>query len=327
MDPLRGCQMASATCLAAARNAVLAERGWDVERNGLTGAPAIRVVVGAKRHATIDRALRLLGLGTGSLFVVAADSQGRMVPEALAAALPELSGQPLIVCAQAGEVNSGAFDDFPAIASLAKQAGAWLHVDGAFGLWAAAVPELRHLVAGAALADSWSTDAHKTLNVPYDSGLAFVRNRAAHRAAMTTRAEYLIQEELGGVRDQMDWNPEFSRRARGFAVYAALRELGRDGARSLVGRLCRHARRAAEELAWLSGCEILNEVVFNQVLLCFEDDAATHAALARVQASGEAWLSGTQWGGRAAIRVSVSNWRTSDGDIDRLVAAFAAARR
>ena len=315
-----GCQMAHVTCLAAARHAVLERAGWDVERNGLSGGPCVRVFVGGKRHVTVDRALRLLGLGTESAVAVTVDDQGRMRPKALEVALAQHEG-PAIVCAQAGEVNTGAFDALPEIAELARTGEAWLHVDGAFGLWAAASPALRHLVEGVAEADSWATDAHKWLNVPYDCGLAFVAHPDAHRAAMAMTAEYLVADP-NAARDQMDWTPEFSRRARGLTVYAALRSLGTSGVAALVERCCRHAMRFAEELGRLPGCEILNEVVLNQVLLRFGDDEMTHAVLEAVQQSGEAWMSGTTWDGRFAIRISVSNWRTSDEDVTRTVAAF-----
>jgi glutamate/tyrosine decarboxylase-like PLP-dependent enzyme len=251
------------------------------------------------------------------------DSQGRTSAAAVAAALEGHDG-PAIVCAQVGEVNTGSIDPVREIAAVTRAAGAWLHVDGAFGLWAAAAPELRHLVAGVELADSWATDAHKWLNVPYDCGLAFVADSGAHRAAMAMTAEYLVAED-GAARDAMDWTPEFSRRARGVAVYAALRSLGRSGVAELVERCCRHAQRFADELGRLPGCAILNEVVLNQVLFRFEDDATTNAVLDAVQRSGEAWMSGTTWDGRAAIRISVSNWRTNDADVVRTVAAFEAA--
>jgi glutamate/tyrosine decarboxylase-like PLP-dependent enzyme len=317
-----GCQMANVTALAAARLHVLAEAGWDVNRDGLAGAPRVRVIVGAKVHVTIIRALRLLGLGAP--VVVDADSQGRMIVESLGEALADADG-PTIVCAQAGEVNTGSFDPLPEIADAAHDAGAWLHVDGAFGLWAAASPSLAQLVTGAERADSWATDAHKWLNVPYDSGIAFCAHPSAHRAAIGAQAEYLIQGDEDEVRDQVDWTPEFSRRARGFAVYAALRSLGRSGIADLVERTCAHARRFAHELARLPGVELLNEVVLNQVLFQFESDELTDDVLRRVQESGEAWLSGTTWDGRRAIRISVSNWQTSDEDVERTVAAFASA--
>ena len=318
-----GCQMAHVTCLAAARHAVLERVGHDVERDGLAGSPRIRVLAGAKRHITIDRAVRLLGIGTGSIVTVPADDQGRMQVPELEAALAAEAG-PAIVCAQVGEVNTGAFDPLVAISELCKDGRAWLHVDGAFGLWAAASPERRHLVDGAGAADSWATDAHKWLNVPYDSGLAFVCDPHAHRAAMRLTAEYLVADP-NAARDQMDWTPEFSRRARGFAIYAALRSLGRSGVAELVDRCCACAQLFATRAGALPGCEVLNDVVLNQVLFRFEDDERTDAVLAEVQASGEAWMSGTKWDGRSAIRLSVSNWRTSEAEIERTVAAFEGA--
>ena len=318
-----GCQLANMTALAAARQHVLAAAGWDVNRDGLTGSPPIRVVVGAERHVTIDRALRFLGIGAAAIEAVPADDQGRWRADALREALAREPGRPTIVCAQAGNVNTGSFDPLAEIADACEAAGAWLHVDGAFGLWAAASPSRRHLVHGVERADSWATDAHKWLNVPYDSGLAFCRHPASHRAAMAVRASYLIQEEEGGGREQMDWTPEFSRRARGFAVYAALRSLGREGARELVDRLCDRAADFAELLAAEEGVEVLNDVVLNQVLVRFgDDDARTNAVVERVQADGTLWLSGTVWQGRAAVRISVSNWRTSREDVERSVAAI-----
>jgi glutamate/tyrosine decarboxylase-like PLP-dependent enzyme len=267
---------------------------------------------------TIDRALRLLGLGAPQ--VVAADGQGRLVPGALREAL---HGRPAIVCAQAGEVNTGAFDPLPEIADACEAAGAWLHVDGAFGMWAAVSPRLRHLVAGLERADSWTTDAHKWLNVPYDSGIVLCRHPESHRASMTTTASYLIQDEgEQRVRDQVDWVPEFSRRARGFAVYAALRSLGRSGLVDLVERCCDAAGGFAQAIAELEGVELLNEVVLNQVLFRFESDERTDDVLRRVQESGRVWMSGTTWNGRKAIRVSVSNWQTGEEEIDLAVGAF-----
>jgi glutamate/tyrosine decarboxylase-like PLP-dependent enzyme len=315
-----GTQMAHVTGLAAARFHVLDQVGWDVGRDGLQGAPRIRVLVGAKRHVTVDRALRLLGLGAP--IVVEADEEGRMLGDALARAIAD-GGGPTIVCAQAGEVNTGSFDPLVEIADACQDAGAWLHVDGAFGIWAAVSPGLRHLVAGLDRADSWTTDAHKWLNVPYDSGIALCAHPESHRRAMGVQAEYLIQHQgERRVRDQMDWVPEFSRRARGFAVYAALRSLGRAGLVELVERGCAQARRFADQIAELPGVEVINAVVLNQVLFRFEDDERTDAALAAVQAAGEVWLSGTTWDGRKAIRVSVSNWQTGDEETDLVVDAF-----
>jgi len=317
-----GCQMAHVTCLAAARHAVLERAGWDVARDGLWSAPPIRVVAGAMRHVTIDRALRLLGLGSSSMVEVAADEHGRMQADALAEALAALKG-PVIVCAQAGEVNTGSFDPLPEIADVAHAAGAWLHIDCAFGIWAAASPALRHLVAGHERADSWAFDAHKWLNVPYDCGVAMCAHPVQHRAAMTMHADYLTGKETG--RDGSDWGPDSSRRSRGVTVYAALRSLGRRGVADLVDQCCLHAQAFAAQLSELPGCTVLNDVVINQVLFRFTDDETTNAVLAHVQASGEAWMGGTTWRGRAAIRVSVSNWRTTESDIDRTIAAFESA--
>jgi glutamate/tyrosine decarboxylase-like PLP-dependent enzyme len=316
-----GTQMGSVTGLAAARFRVLQRAGWDVGRDGLSGAPRVRVLVGHKRHVTLDRALRLLGLGAPE--VLPADDQGRMDVGELERALAAGHG-PTIVSAQAGEVNTGAFDDFEAVADATEAAGAWLHVDGAFGLWAAASPELRRLTRGAERADSWVTDTHKWLNVPYDSALVLCADPEAHRAAMTVTAAYLAQDG-GTVRDQVDWVPEFSRRARGFAVYAALRSLGRRGVAEVVDRTCECARRFADGLAELPGAKLLNDVVLNQVLFRFESDARTDEVLAAVQASGDVWMSGTTWGGRRAIRVSVSNWQTGNEEIDLALAAFGRA--
>lgn len=321
-----GTQMAHVTGLAAARHHVLAAAGWDVGTDGLQGAPRVRVLAGAKRHITVDRALRLLGLGAPG--VVEADSQGAMVVNALRRALAEGEG-PTIVCAQAGEVNTGAFDDLRGTVDAAHEHGAWVHVDGAFGIWAAATPALRRLVRGLERADSWTTDAHKWLNVPYDSGIVFCAHPESHRAAMSVAASYLIQDGTRERRDQVDWVPEFSRRARGFAVYAALRTLGRSGVADLVERCCAQARRFAAGIAAVPGVEVLNDVVLNQVLFRFEDDARTDAMLAAVQQDGRVWMSGTNWDGRRAIRLSVSNWQTGDAETDLALQAFrdAAAMR
>jgi glutamate/tyrosine decarboxylase-like PLP-dependent enzyme len=310
-----GGQMANFTALAAARNHVLAQAGWDVERDGLIGAPRVRVVVGAKRHGTIDRALRMLGLGAAT-DIVPADDNGRLLAQQLV-----LTDEPTIMCAQAGEVNTGAFDPFDAIADARDAAAnAWLHIDGAFGLWAAVPDSLRHLTRGVDRADSWATDAHKWLNVPYDCGVAFTRHPDAHSGAFSARAAYLVFGS--GVREQMDWNPESSRRARGFPVYAAIRSLGRDGIASMVERCCEHARAFADGLRDL-GAEILNDVELNQVLFRFDSDERTESVLRAVQESGEAWMGGTVWEGRAAIRISVSNWQTSAEDVERTLAAYA----
>jgi glutamate/tyrosine decarboxylase-like PLP-dependent enzyme len=326
-----GCQMAHVTALAAARHAVFATVGWDVNERGLIGAPMVHVVVGAERHATVDRALRFLGLGAACIVAVAADAQGRMMPEALREALEELAG-PTIVCAQAGNVNTGSFDPLEEIADIAEEAAAWLHVDGAFGLWAAASPALRHLVAGADRADSWATDAHKWLNVPYDSGIAFCAHPAAHQAAMSVRASYLVHADSGGPRDELDWNPESSRRARGFPVYAAIRSLGRSGVAELVERCCAHARRFGEVLGANPNIEVLNDVVLNQVLVRFLDeagdhDARTRAVIGAIQDDGTCWLGGTTWRGIGAMRISVCNWATTSEDVERSLEAILRSAR
>jgi glutamate/tyrosine decarboxylase-like PLP-dependent enzyme len=316
-----GCQMAHVTALAAARHHVLARAGWDVGQDGLAGSPPIRVVVGEKRHVTIDRALRLLGIGASAFVVVPADEQGRMRIDQL----PQLDEAPTIVCGQAGEVNTGAFDDLAAVAdAVAEAPNAWLHVDGAFGLWAAASPELRHLLRGSERADSWATDAHKWLNVPYDSGIAFCAHPESHRAAMAVTAAYLQFGADARERDAVDWTPEFSRRARGFAVYAAIRSLGRTGIAELVDRCCAHARLFAELLE-AGGATILNDVVLNQVLVRFGDGDRTRQVIERVQEEGTCWLGGTEWGGEHAMRISVSNWRTTREDVERSTEAILSA--
>ena len=317
-----GCQVAHMTALAAARHHVLEREGWNLLRDGLQGAPRIRVLVGEHRHVTVDRALRYLGIGSAQIEPLAADGEGRMDVDELRRALAAGEG-PTIVSAQAGDVNTGSFDPLQEIADVVDGTGAWFHVDGAFGLWAAASPRFRHLVAGAERADSWATDAHKWLNVPYDSGLAFCAHPAAHRAAMSVRASYLEQVDADAARDQMDWNPEFSRRARGFPIYAAIRALGQAGIAAMVERCCDHATRFAELLGAEPGVEILNEVVLNQVLVRFgDDDAITEGTVSRVQDDGICWLSGTKWGGRSAMRISVCNWQTTEADVERSAAAI-----
>jgi glutamate/tyrosine decarboxylase-like PLP-dependent enzyme len=324
-----GCQMAHVTCLAAARHHVLAEAGWDVERDGLAGSPPMRVLIGEEAHVTVQRALRLLGVGASSLVRVRVDGDGRMHVPALEDALASAS-RPTIVCAQVGDVNTGAVDPVGAIVPLAREHGAWVHVDGAFGLWAAASDRLRPLVAGVEQADSWATDGHKWLNVPYDSGYAFCAHSQAHRAAMQVRASYLVKSdaEAGAPSDPMDWTPEFSRRARGFPTYAAIRALGRTGVAELVERCCDHARLFAELLADAPGVEVLNEVVLNQVLVRFDDDdARTEETVRRVQEDGTCWLAGTRRQGRSAMRISVSNWRTTEADVRLSVEAILRAAR
>jgi glutamate/tyrosine decarboxylase-like PLP-dependent enzyme len=316
-----GATMANFTGLAAARHHVLAKAGWDVERNGLQDAPRVHVVVGEERHVTVDAALRYLGLGEATAHVVPADEQGRMRAERLAGVLAQCTG-PTIVCAQVGNVNTGAIDPIAPICEVAHAHDAWVHVDGAFGLWAAASPALRPLVAGLGSADSWATDAHKWLNVPYDSGLAFVANAEAHRAAMRKTAGY-FPDERPGERDGDAFVPESSRRARGFAVWAALRTLGRSGVADLVERCCALARRFAVALGEVPGVHVLNDVVLNQVLVRFGDsDEVTRRVIAAAQAEGTSWFGGTVWKGMAAARISVSNWSTTEADIDRSVAAI-----
>jgi glutamate/tyrosine decarboxylase-like PLP-dependent enzyme len=309
-----GATMANFSSLAAARHSVLAGQGWDVEADGLFGAPPITVVIGEEAHPTLIKALGLVGFGRSRLGRVPVDAQGRMRPEAL----PPLSPA-TIVCAQAGNVNTGAFDPLAAIAQRARAAGAWLHVDGAFGLWAAAAARRAYHVDGAALADSWATDAHKWLNVPYDSGLAFVRDADALRAAMAVTADYLPAEP--GVRNPSDFTPELSRRARGVDVWAALRSLGRSGLDDLIERCCLHAARFAEGLA-AAGYEILNDVELNQVLVSFGEPAVTERVVAALQADGTCWCGGTVWQGRTAMRISVSSWATATDDVERSLAAM-----
>jgi glutamate/tyrosine decarboxylase-like PLP-dependent enzyme len=320
-----GAQMANVTALAAARHRVLEAVGWDVADRGLAGAPPVDVVVGAEAHVTVLRALRLLGFGRTAVTEVPADGQGRMRADALARAL---AGEgPAIVCAQAGNVNTGACDPLGDIVTAARGRGAWVHVDGAFGLWAAASPELAPLVAGGEAAHSWATDAHKWLNVPYDCGVVAVADPTAHRAAMAMTAAYLARTDPD-ERSNSDWVPEASRRARGFAVYAALRSLGRDGVAALVERCCALARRMAAALTADPRLTVLNDVVLNQVLVRVgDDDAATDAAVAAVQRDGTCWLGGTRWQGRAAMRISISNWATTEDDVDRSAAAIRAAVR
>jgi glutamate/tyrosine decarboxylase-like PLP-dependent enzyme len=323
-----GGQTANTVGLAAARHHLLAAAGWDVEADGLAGAPRLRVVAGAERHVTIDRSLRLLGVGARAVEPAAADDQGATDVADLARVLasgPTGPDGPTIVCLQAGNVNSGACDDLAAATKIAHDHGAWVHVDGAFGLWAAANPATRHLTAGVETADSWATDGHKWLNVPYDSGYAFCAHPEAHAAAMSFTAAYLTGQGASGVRGPSDYVPESSRRARGFATWAALRELGREGVADLVERCCARARRFADRLGELDGVDIANEVVLNQVLVGFGDDARTDRVVEAVQRSGEAWMGATTWHGRRLMRLAVSNWSTTDADVDRTVAAIAAA--
>jgi len=323
-----GCQMAHLTCLAAARHAVLRQAGWDVELDGLAGSPPIRILATDHHHASVVRAIRLLGLGTRALTALPTNAEGQLEAATLEAALagPRI---PTILVLNAGDLNQGACDPFARLIPLARAAGAWVHIDGAFGLWARASRTYRHLVEGVDLADSWATDAHKWLNTPNDIGLAFVRDSAAHRAAMTVSASYLVTG--GDARDQIDWTPDWTRRARGYPVYAALRELGRDGVEALIDRCCGHALAIARGLAALPGVVLAAEPTLNQGLVRFLDpapdateedhDRRTDAVIAAVNASGEAFFSGATWRGRRVMRISVVNWRTSPDDVRRTLAA------
>jgi glutamate/tyrosine decarboxylase-like PLP-dependent enzyme len=314
-----GGTMANFTCLAAGRDEVLRRAGWDVASRGLVGSPGVRVLVGAERHDTVDLALRYLGLGLPE--PVAADDQGRIEPAALRAALAQPDDRPVIVVLQAGNVHSGAFDPFAEAIEVAHAHGAWVHVDGAFGLFAGASPARRHLVVGIEAADSWATDAHKTLNVPYDCGLAVVRDRAALRAAMGMHGDYLIHDEGGEPFDKV---PEISRRGRAFTVWALLRALGRDGVADLVDRFCDHAAAIARGIAAIDGAEVLNDVVFTQVCASFGSDDETRAVVQGMLADGTAWMTGSRWHDRAVLRVSVSNWSTTEADVARSLAALRA---
>jgi glutamate/tyrosine decarboxylase-like PLP-dependent enzyme len=308
-----GATMANFACLAAARQAVLKRVGWDVEADGLFGAPPITVVVGDEVHVSVLKALGLLGLGRNRILRVSVDGQGRMRAERF----PALTG-PAIVCLQAGNVNTGAVDPLAELCALGRRAGAWVHVDGAFGLWAAAAPRRAPLVTGIAEADSWATDAHKWLNVPYDSGLAFVRDADTLRTAMAVTAAYL---STSPERKPNDFTPELSRRARGVEVWAALKSLGRSGLAEMIERCCRHAERFAAGLQ-AAGYEVLNEVVLNQVLVAFGDAATTRRVIEALQADGTCWCGGTEWQGRTAMRISVSSWATTDADVEKSLAAM-----
>jgi glutamate/tyrosine decarboxylase-like PLP-dependent enzyme len=321
-----GGQGANSTCLAVASQHVLSKHDWDVQRLGLYGAPRIQVLVGAERHTTIDVSIRLNGLGAPTA-IIPADGEGRMLPDPLAAALKDLDG-PVIVCAQAGNVNSGAFDPFTEIADLCRRHDAWLHVDGAFGLWAAASSEHRHLLEGVRQADSWSTDGHKWLNVPYDCGYAITRHPQSHHDTFASDASYYVLGGADSPRDGMDLVPEASRRARGLATWAAIRSLGRHGVSDLIGRCCTLAVRMGEKLAGEPGVEILNEIVINQVLVRFgDDDDHTLAVIEAVKKEGTCWAGGSRWQGRAVMRISVSNWSTTAADIDRSADAISRIHR
>ncbi|MCH8866255.1 MAG: aspartate aminotransferase family protein [Proteobacteria bacterium] len=315
-----GATVANFTALAAARHRVCMDAGWDVEGLGLTGSPPISVLVGEEAHPTLTKSLGLLGLGRNRVVRMPVDGQGRII----VSQIPAVEG-PTIVCTQAGNVNTGAFDPIGEICAAVRPAGAWVHVDGAFGLWAAVSPQYRHLTEGVGQADSWATDAHKWLNVPYDSGLAFVRQAEDLKAAMSITAEYLLTESE--YRNPSDYTPELSRRARGVDVWAALRSLGRSGLVELVDRCCRHARRFAAGFTD-AGFEILNDVVLNQVLVAFGDDATTRRIIDEIQRDGTCWCGVTVWQGKTAMRISICNWSTTDADVDvSLKAMIAIARR
>jgi glutamate/tyrosine decarboxylase-like PLP-dependent enzyme len=315
-----GGQGANTTCLAAARHAVLARAGWDVENDGLIGAPPVRVIVGERAHVTIYAALRMLGLGANTPIRIAADDQGRMNSKALHEALAEVDG-PAIVCAQAGNVDSGAFDRFEPIADACATHNAWLHVDGAFGLWAAVAPSTRHLTHGVHRADSWAVDAHKWLNVPYDAGMAIVADSTAHVAAMNLAAPYLVLNP--DQRDNSNYVPECARRARAVPIYAAIRSLGRAGLADLIERNCAQTRRMAARLAAIPGATVLNDVVLNQLLVRLPGgDDANRAAVEAIQRDGTCWLGGTTWQGQHVLRISICNWSTTDHDIDRSAEAI-----
>ncbi|MFI4987090.1 MAG: pyridoxal phosphate-dependent decarboxylase family protein [Alphaproteobacteria bacterium] len=318
-----GCQMAHTTALAAARHKLLRTRGFDVERRGLSAAPALRVLATENRHESILRSVRLLGIGSDAVELLPSDDAGGMRLEALAAALARGRERPTVVCLQAGDLHSGAFDPFARVSALAREAAAWVHVDGAFGLWAATSGRYRHLLAGVELADSWATDGHKWLNLPFDSGFVFVADPDAHRAVFAQPTSYAAA--TAGVREEKDWNPEWSRRGRAVAAYAAIRALGRSGIAEIVERCCDFAARLVEGLAALPGVEVLARPRINQALVRFLDaggdhDRRTDQVIARIQASGEAWFGGTTWRGMRAMRISVCNWRTGEGDIEPVLA-------
>lgn len=316
-----GATMANFTSLAAARWRLLTNVGWDVDADGLAGGPRIRCVVGQERHASIDLALRYVGLGTP--VIVPSDRQGRIIPAELDRVLGEETG-PLLVCLQAGNLHSGAFDPFSEAISVARKHDAWVHVDGAFGLWAAAVPELSALTEGVDLADSWATDAHKSLNVAYDCGIAVVKDAMALRRAMGVSTSYLIQDVEGSA-DPFDKVPELSRRARGVPVWAALKSLGKEGVAEQIRRLANRAAQLAGRLSAVGGVEVLNDVDYTQVSLAFGDDATTRAVTARIIADGHVWMSGSRWQGKDILRISVSNWSTSEEDVNVAVAAIESA--
>ncbi len=317
-----GSQMAHATALAAARHRLLRDRGWDVEELGLAGAPPMRILTPESRHESILRAVRLLGIGTRAVEYVPSDNSGRMLAGKLEEALQRSAEIPTVVCLQAGDLNTGVFDPFDRICPIARATKAWVHVDGAFGLWVATSQRYRHLLGGSERADSWVTDGHKWLNLPFDSGLVFVADGAAHRAAFSQSTSYSVA--VGELRNQKDWNPEWSRRGRGFAAYAAIRALGRSGIGDLVDRCCAHASRLVKSVGELPGVEVVAEPVINQGLVRFlgsdgDHDRHTDCVIARIQRKGVAWFGGATWQGMRVMRVSVCNWLTTDRDIDQTI--------
>lgn len=324
-----GTQIAHVTCLAAARHRLLQNRGWDVEAKGLNGAPPLRILTSSERHGSIDRAARLVGIGRDNIHPLPCQADGTLAPDVLRDALSQHSDAAIIVALNAGDLNIGAFDDFASLVPIAHAAGAWVHVDGAFGLWAAASPKHRAKTRGLELADSWSTDGHKWLNTPYDSGIAMIADHEAHAAAMTYRASYMLVAD--GVRDQMDWGPDWSRRARGFALYAAMRELGRDGIAELIDRCCDMAHALVTGIGALPGAKLIWEPTINQGLVRFlaptpdateeDHDRHTDAVIAAVNATGEALFGGTTWRGQRCMRVSVCGWQTDASDVERAIAA------
>ncbi len=324
-----GSQMAHVTCLAAARHALLERCGWDVEREGLTCAPRVRVLTSTEHHRSLERAMRLLGLGTRSVLELPVDAGGRLLPTTLNQAFSEQPDVPTLVVLQAGDLNIGAFDPFADLIPLAHRFNAWVHVDGAFGLWMHASPSYRHLLQGVDQADSWVTDGHKWLNTPYDCGYAFVAHPETHRSALSQQASYIVRAEE--ARDPSDWNPEWSRRGRGVATYAALRQLGRQGITDLIERCCRHAQTLVTQIGRLPGAEVVWAPQINQGLVRFLDgrpgateahhDLRTEAVIAQIAETGEAFFSGTTWRGQRCMRVSVSNWQTSEQDVARTIAA------
>jgi len=324
-----GCSMAHVTCLAAARNAILTKHSWDVERKGLNGAPPIRILSNNQRHGSIERTVRLLGIGNDNVVDIPVNKHGYLDPDVLLRELQENADKPKIVLLQAGDINTGLFEPFEELIPIAHKYDAWVHIDGAFGLWAAVSPKYKHLLKGVEQADSWAVDGHKWLNVPYDCGYAFVRNSTAHQAAMSHRASYLTHDTV--ARDQIDWTPEWSHRGRGIATYAALRQLGKQGVAELIERTCEYAHTLVTRIGGLYGAELIWEPVINQGLVRFLDmkpnatdadhDRRTDRVIEDVQESGEAFFSGTTWHGKRCMRVSVCNWNTNDTDVERAINA------